>query len=84
MNPLEIDPREAALVRNITRARFFDFVREFWHVVVPEEPVWNWHIPWLCDRFQEDAERVFRKEPTLGDTPCSTMASSQSPKRRQL
>lgn len=70
-NVTGVDPREARLVRNITRERFFDFVQEFWHTIVPEEPVWNWHIPWLCDRFQEDAERVFRGVKSPGDTVCN-------------
>jgi hypothetical protein len=51
--------------------RFYYFVQEFWHVVVPENPVWNWHIPYLCDEFQKDAERVFRNEPKLHDTICN-------------
>lgn len=59
---------EVALVRSICRDSFFEFVREFWHVVVPEQPVWNWHIEYLCNLFQEDAERVFRNESKLHDT----------------
>lgn len=59
---------EIALVRSICRESFFAFVQEFWQVVVPEAPVWNWHIKYLCDEFQADAERVFRNEPRLHDT----------------
>jgi predicted phage terminase large subunit-like protein len=59
---------EAALVRSICRASFYEFVKEFWGVCVPEAPVWNWHIKYLCGVFQEDAERVFRNEPKLHDT----------------
>lgn len=59
---------EAALVRSICRESFYEFVREFWHVVVPERPVWNWHIKYLCDRFQEDAERVIAGLPKRHDT----------------
>jgi predicted phage terminase large subunit-like protein len=59
---------EAALVRSICRESFYEFVREFWSVVVPEQPVWNWHIKYLCDTFQEDAERVFAGLPKLHDT----------------
>jgi predicted phage terminase large subunit-like protein len=36
-------------------------------VIVPEEPVWNWHIQYLCDQFQEIAERVFAGEPATED-----------------
>lgn len=59
---------EVALVRSICHERFYYFVQEFWGVVVPEDPVWNWHIEYICDTFQEDAERVFRGEPKLHDT----------------
>jgi predicted phage terminase large subunit-like protein len=59
---------EAALVRSICLESFYDFVQQFWHVVVPEQPVWNWHIQYLCDEFQKDAERVFAGKPKLHDT----------------
>lgn len=42
---------------------FFKFVQEFWSITIPEEPVYNWHIPYLCKEFQIAAERVFRNEP---------------------
>lgn len=66
--PPAVTADEAALVRSITSERFFYFVQEFWGVVVPEDPVWNWHIEYLCDTFQKDAERVFRGEPKQHDT----------------
>lgn len=59
---------EVRLVRKICHASFYEFVKEFWSVVVPETPTWNWHIKFLCDEFQADAERVFRNEPKLYDT----------------
>ena len=64
----EVTATEAMLVRSICGERFFEFVREFWHVVVPETPVFNWHMEYLCDEFQKDAERVFRNEPKEYDT----------------
>jgi len=39
--------------RNHSRKRFYDFVRLFWHVIIPEEPVWNWHIEYICDELQK-------------------------------
>ena len=51
------------LMRSVCRASFFDFVKQFWHVVIKEKPVWNWHIQLLCDELQAAAERVFRGEP---------------------
>ena len=56
------------LVASICRDSFFAFVQEFWDVVIPETPVWNWHIEYLCDRFQEDAQRVFDGLPKKHDT----------------
>lgn len=38
--------------RKIT-ASFFEFVKEFWSVIIPEEPVYNWHIPYLCEELEK-------------------------------
>jgi len=54
---------EFDLIASITRQSFYDFVQEFWGTVVPEEPVWNWHIKYLCEELQIVAERVFAKQP---------------------
>lgn len=59
---------EAQLVRSLCLESFYDFVQQFWHVVVPEPPVWGWHIKYLCDTFQADAVRVFNNQPKLHDT----------------
>jgi predicted phage terminase large subunit-like protein len=45
------------------RRDFFYFVQEFWEVVIPETPVYNWHIPYLCDELQEVAQKVFERQP---------------------
>jgi predicted phage terminase large subunit-like protein len=47
------------LIAALGRESFFDFVQQFWHVLIPEKPVWNWHIEYLCDEMQRLAERVF-------------------------
>lgn len=59
---------EDEILRELCKSSLFDFVREFWHTIVDEEPVWNWHIEFLCDEFQKIAERVFRGEPLDADT----------------
>jgi len=51
----------------LCRRRFFRFVQEFWDVIIPEPPVYNWHIPYLCDELQEAVERVVRGEQKLYD-----------------
>lgn len=50
------------LIGSICRDNFFEFVKEFWEVISPEKPIWNWHIPYLCDELQQMAEMVFRGE----------------------
>lgn len=57
---LKIDENE--LIASICRDSFFEFVKEFWHCVVAEQPVWNWHIEYLCNELQTIAERVFKDE----------------------
>ena len=46
---------------------FFFFVQEFWNEIIPDEPVYNWHIKYLCDELQEIVERVARREDKLYD-----------------
>ncbi len=50
--------QEHTLLASICRDSFFDFVKEFWAVVVPEAPVFNWHIEYVCGQLQQVAERV--------------------------
>jgi predicted phage terminase large subunit-like protein len=72
---------------SICRDSFFEFVKEFWSVISQEEPVWNWHIKYLCDLFQSAAERVFKGLPKEKDiivnispgTTKSTIASVMFP-----
>lgn len=49
-------------VAALCKASFFDFVQEFWEVIIPEDPVWNWHIKYICDEVQKCAERVFENK----------------------
>lgn len=44
------------------RRDFYIFIQEFWDVVIAEQPVYNWHIKYLCKELQEAAERVFKGE----------------------
>lgn len=53
---------EDRLLAKICRNSFYDFVKEFWEVIIPEKPIWNWHIKYLCDELQIIAERVFKGE----------------------
>lgn len=54
---------------NLTQAKaelckrdFFYFLQEFWSVIIPEDPVYNWHIEYLCKELQTLVERVANRE----------------------
>lgn len=59
---------EIDLIRSIVKQSFKEFIREFWHIAVPnEELLWNWHMDYICKVLQREAERVFRGEPKKHD-----------------
>ena len=47
---INLNPNEA--LAELCRRSFYRFVQEFWSVIIPEDPVWNWHIKYLCDELQ--------------------------------
>lgn len=49
--------------REQSRARFYDFVRLFWGVIINEEPVWNWHIEYICDELQKLLPYLVERKP---------------------
>lgn len=55
------------VVASVCRDSYYEFVKRHWHLVIAEEPIWNWHIRLICDTFQEAMERVFKKLPKEGD-----------------
>ena len=46
---------------------FYFFLRSFWDVVVTEDPVFNWHIEYLCDELQIVSEWIVKRQPKLYD-----------------
>lgn len=46
----------------LCKRSLFYFVKSFWEVIIPEDPVWNWHIEYLCNEAQEIIEKVKRRE----------------------
>ena len=54
-------------VAEVCRRDFYFFVQEFWEVVIPEIPVWNWHIKYLCDELQSVAKNIFERKEKLHD-----------------
>jgi predicted phage terminase large subunit-like protein len=53
--------------RAYTKQSFYGFVQQFWDTIIPETPVWNWHIEYICNELQMVAERVFEGLPRLYD-----------------
>lgn len=58
---------EYSVLASICRESLYEFVKEFWDVVVAEEPVWNWHIKYICRELQKVAEFVFNNKPKRHD-----------------
>ena len=46
----------------LCRKSFYYFVQQFWDVIIPETPLWNWHIEYLCSELQVIAERVKNRD----------------------
>ena len=51
------------VVADECRRNFFFFVKTFWDVIIKEEPVFNWHIPFLCDELQRLSVSIVAREP---------------------
>ena len=60
-----VDYRRMAIqmVRDKCRSDFFYFIKTFWDVVIRETPVFNWHIPFLCEELQKLSVSIVRREP---------------------
>lgn len=56
-----------SLRSSITRDSYYDFLKCHWDTMAVTDPVWNWHIEYLCGVMQDAAERVFRGEPKKYD-----------------
>lgn len=68
---MQIDPSELPSLDSVKaalcRRSFFYFVQQFWNIIIPEKPVWNWHIKAQCDELQPILERIARREDKLSD-----------------
>lgn len=56
-----------AVEQQACRSRFFEFVKSFWDVIIKEEPVYNWHIEYLCDELQELTKYIVAREAKPSD-----------------
>jgi predicted phage terminase large subunit-like protein len=58
-----MDLNPYAALAELCKRSFYRFLMEFWDVVIPEDPVWNWHIKYLCDELQYLNSFVEKREP---------------------
>lgn len=58
MPETKLIPKIHHVKAELCKRDFFYFVREFWDVIIPEPPVYNWHIEYLCNELQTMVERV--------------------------
>ncbi len=60
-----IDYTELALrvVADECRKHFFYFVQTFWDVIIKERPVFNWHIPYLCEELERLSDCIVHRQP---------------------
>lgn len=68
---MQLDLTKAKAER--ARRSLYHFVQEFWSEIIPEDPVWNWHIEFLCDQIQQEYYRAMKlpgkpRQPKLHDT----------------
>ncbi len=61
----KIDYKSLALsvVAEECRKSFFYFLQTFWDVVIAEEPIYNWHIEYLCNELEKLAVSIKNREP---------------------
>lgn len=57
-----IVPKLHELKAEKCRRSFFYFVQEFWEIIIPETPVYNWHIPYLCSELELVVDKVVKRE----------------------
>lgn len=50
-------------VAEMCRRDMFFFVKTFWSTIIKEEPVYNWHIPYLCKELQAIAQCIIERKP---------------------
>jgi predicted phage terminase large subunit-like protein len=55
-------PTKNQIKAELCRRSFFYFLQEFWHIIIPEDPVYNWHMEYLCDELQKVVTKVKNRE----------------------
>ena len=56
-----------ALLAVRCKESLFSFIQTFWAEIIPDQPVYNWHIPYLCNELQGLYYRVRDNQPKAHD-----------------
>lgn len=62
------------------RESFYYFVQQFWSVITPEKPVWNWHIKALCDDLQIAMMRICQIQNGVDENGSPIIIKDREPK----
>lgn len=65
------------------RRSLFTFIKEFWHLISEETPVWNWHIEYLCLELQKVVKNVVG-EPLIDPDTKKIIHRNRKPKEYDL
>lgn len=60
-------PSTAEIKAELCRRSLFYFVKEFWSEIIPEIPVWNWHIEFFCKEAEKIINNLKLRLPNEGD-----------------
>ena len=63
----QIDHETDYRISQKCRKSFYFFLKEFWPIIIKEDPVYNWHIPYLCAQLQVMGHRAIARLPKLFD-----------------
>ena len=63
MNSIDVAKMALQMVASECRKSLFYFVQTFWDVVIKEEPIYNWHIPYLCEELQKLSVCIINRQP---------------------
>lgn len=58
---------EVQIDAELCRRNFYYFIQQYWHIVTPEEPVYNWHIEYIANELQSVSDKVVQRLPKDAD-----------------
>lgn len=65
LSKLKIDIEQVRA--ELCRRSYFEFFKEFWSEIIPEDLKLNWHLEEICNELQAIAERIIKREPNPYD-----------------